>query len=195
MCRRARLELAPVPTAPGDARRFVSHTCQEWELGALAADVALPVSELVTNVVLHARTPLSVHLDVVQESLEVAVRDQDPRPPVVRPLRHDLLTDVDTLTLRLPDLEEPEDLRDPRLHVGPSGSIAAGRGMIVVDAVADEWGVAHLAAGKDVWFRVAVPAEWPHRRTCTCGTGHETTASGRPVRHTAPDRAGSAPRR
>jgi hypothetical protein len=183
MCRRARLELPPVATAPGDARRFVTETCRGWGLGRLAPDVALPVSELVTNAVLHACTPLAVQLDVVDDSLEVAVRDQDPRPPVVRPLRQDLLTDVDTLTLRLPNLDDQEDPRDPRLHVGASGSIAAGRGMIVVDALADEWGVVALASGKDVWFRIGLPASWPHRASCRCSASGDTTASGRPVRH------------
>ncbi len=182
MCRRARLHLPPAPTAPGAARRFVAATCRAWQLGELAAEVALPVSELVTNVVLHARTPMQVHLDVVQDTLEVAVHDNDPRPPVVRPLREDLLTDVDTVTPRLSG-EDPQDLRHPSLHVGAAGSIAAGRGMIIVDAVADEWGVADLSTGKDVWFRVPIPEQWPQRSVCACASAADMTASGRPVLH------------
>ncbi len=185
MCRRARLDLLPAATAPGDARRFVAATCRAWQLDDLASDVALPVSELVTNVVLHARTPLHVQMDVVQDTLEVAVRDNDPRPPVVRPLREDLLTDVDALSNRFPSGDEPEDPRHPSLHVGAAGSIAAGRGMIIVDAVADEWGVADRAAGKDVWFRVPVPERWPQRAPCSCGDAAAATASGIPVTHVA----------
>jgi hypothetical protein len=183
MCRRARVELAVQPTAPREARRFVADVCERWGLSAMSSDIALSVSELVTNVILHAKTPMALTIDVAHDVVEVAVRDHDPRPPVLRPPREDLLTDVDTLTLRLPPAEEPEDVRHPALHVGPSGSIAAGRGMLIVDAVADEWGVADRATGKDVWFRLRVPEGWTHPDPCCCPQASHTTAGGLPVRH------------
>ena len=45
----------------------------------------LVVSELVANAVQHAATPLSVHLTVTAEHLEVAVHDRGPGQPRVLP--------------------------------------------------------------------------------------------------------------
>lgn len=44
-----------------------------------------------------------------------------------------------------------------------------GRGLRLVDAVAREWGVAHQPDGKQVWFRLDVGQDWPHRSGCPCG--------------------------
>jgi anti-sigma regulatory factor (Ser/Thr protein kinase) len=44
-----------------------------------------------------------------------------------------------------------------------------GRGLHLVDAVAQEWGVADVGAGKQVWFRLDVGADWPYRSSCPCG--------------------------
>jgi hypothetical protein len=43
-----------------------------------------------------------------------------------------------------------------------------GRGLRLVDLVALEWGVAPVAGGKQVWFRLDVDS-WPHRTDCPCG--------------------------
>lgn len=43
-----------------------------------------------------------------------------------------------------------------------------GRGLRLVDAVARDWGVAHLPDGKQVWFRLDVGDDWPHRSGCPC---------------------------
>jgi anti-sigma regulatory factor (Ser/Thr protein kinase) len=44
-----------------------------------------------------------------------------------------------------------------------------GRGLRLVDAVAQEWGVANVGSGKQVWFRLDVSDEWPYRNSCPCG--------------------------
>ena len=44
-----------------------------------------------------------------------------------------------------------------------------GRGLRLVDAVAQEWGVANVGSGKQVWFRLDVGEEWPYRSSCPCG--------------------------
>jgi hypothetical protein len=44
----------------------------------------------------------------------------------------------------------------PIWHVGEAGGIAAGRGMLIIDAIADEWGITQLNAGKEVWFRLPI---------------------------------------
>ena len=44
-----------------------------------------------------------------------------------------------------------------------------GRGLRLVDLVALEWGVATVAGGKQIWFRLDIDASWPHRTDCPCG--------------------------
>ena len=43
-----------------------------------------------------------------------------------------------------------------------------GRGLRLVDAVAQDWGVANVGSGKQVWFRLDVGETWPYRSSCPC---------------------------
>jgi hypothetical protein len=176
VCEQVAVELAGAPASASAARHFVAEQCQSWGLGALSEDLTLPVSELVTNAVLHARTPTTLTVSVAASFVEVSVRDTNPRPPVLRPVRLDLDGDISLVAARLADL--PQDLRDEVLHVGDSGSIAAGRGLHIVDAVADEWGVSELTGGKDVWFRIATPRGWTPQSGCRCRTDPTRTSPG-----------------
>jgi anti-sigma regulatory factor (Ser/Thr protein kinase) len=160
------------------ARRWVVSVLQRWDLAALCEELELAASELVTNALLHTRTGFDVTIAVSSGSVELAVRDRDPRPPVVRPPRLDLLSDMDSL-----QQQQSGEERHASLHVGPSGSIAAGRGLLIVDAIADEWGIATHAAGKDVWLRLPVSADWPHLSECPCDEFAARAPSGHPVRH------------
>lgn len=65
------------------------------------------------------------------------------------------MADIDVLAQQSDDL--PADPRDPALHVGDSGSVAAGRGMLIIATLTDEWGVVQVGSGKGVWFRIKVP--------------------------------------
>jgi hypothetical protein len=184
MCRRAVIGLTPAAQAPGEARSFVVRSCQRWELASVAEEATLVVSELVTNAVLHARTHLEVTLAVAGGTFEIAVRDRDPRLPVLRPMRTDLLADLDALA------SEPRnghrhgqiDERHENLHVGRSGSVAAGRGLLIVDALADEWGVTERVDGKEVWLTMAAPT-WPYLDACDCADSTERSASGMACHH------------
>ena len=180
MCEQVAVELAATPASAPAARHFVEDQCAAWGLGEICVDLTLPVSELVTNAVLHARTPTTVTVSLTTDFIEVSVRDANPRPPMPRPVRLDLDHDIRVVAARLTDL--PEDLRDEALHVGDAGSIAAGRGLHIVDAVADEWGVNELARGKDVWFRIKTPEDWSPASKCQCASerGH-TSPGGMPL--------------
>jgi hypothetical protein len=142
------------------------------------------VSELVTNAVLHARTHLEVTLSVAGGTFEIAVRDHDPRPPVLRPMRTNLLADLDALASqpRNGGRRGPIDERHESLHVGRSGSVAAGRGLLIVDALADEWGVTERADGKEVWLTMATPT-WSYLDACDCAHSGERSASGMACHH------------
>ena len=43
----------------------------------------------------------------------------------------------------------------------------SGRGLAIVDVLADEWGTASLTHGKQVWFRLAATG-WSHATECHC---------------------------
>ncbi|MDQ1463185.1 MAG: hypothetical protein QOC73_126, partial [Actinomycetota bacterium] len=164
MCRSALLELEPTPQAVGAARRFVADTCRRWQIQSVSDDISLAVSELVTNAVLHAHTHIQVTMCVTRGSAQISVRDSDPRPPILRPVRLDLLADLDAVPAQ--GVGREIDERDSVLHVGTSGSVAAGRGLLIVDALADEWGVAERTDGKEVWLTMLVP--WERPEPCPC---------------------------
>lgn len=186
MCRDAELQLAPTPDAPMTARRFVGDLCQRWGLDDLAFDLSLLVSELVTNSVLHARTTTTVRVSMAHGTACAAVIDGDERLPVRRPARQDLLGDLDALS-QLDDHPEAPDF-DPRhasLTAGDAGAVTAGRGMLIVDELATDWGSGPLDAGKAVWFTMTPPSDWPWTQRCVCGSPDGEAAFRRPVTHLA----------
>jgi len=172
-------DLPSDPRSPGEGRQLVSDQCLEWSLGDICEDMVLPVSELITNAFLHAGTQLRLTTSLTREFVEVSVRDDNLRAPIVRPVRIDLEADL----AGLPEgVDVQGDHRHASLHVGEAGSVAAGRGLHIVDAVADEWGVAEYANGKDVWFRIRTPAGWEPDVPCPCPGSGITTPGGLPIR-------------
>jgi anti-sigma regulatory factor (Ser/Thr protein kinase) len=165
MAQQARMDLDPDPLAARQAREFVSATMSRWGVvddgePQPAVDTAeLLTSELVTNGVLHAGTTLGVCLKLAETTLTVEVHDNDPRPPIPRGQRVSLLDDIDELLGRSadePDAEPEVDERHITMYVGPAGAIGAGRGLLLIEALADEWGVLQETDGKSVWFRLRV---------------------------------------
>ncbi|MGQ0520890.1 MAG: SpoIIE family protein phosphatase [Actinomycetota bacterium] len=135
------VRLAPELASAARARRAVREVLVSWGLEALADDVALGVSELVANAVLHARTDLQVVLERRGAGVRAEVRDESPREVSLpwhaaladgagqgRPASVDEVLDVESMT---------------------------GRGLLVVSSVADRWGVDTTDAGKTVWMEVA----------------------------------------
>jgi anti-sigma regulatory factor (Ser/Thr protein kinase) len=113
-------ELLPEPGSVPAARRFVLNLgwARDQEtnhrLGTL-------VSELVTNAILHARTPFVVKVNVDGDVIRVSVTDGDYSQPVIK--QHEPL--------------------DP-----------TGRGLRIVEAMANRWGVNPENGGKTVWFEL-----------------------------------------
>jgi Histidine kinase-like ATPase domain len=120
---RRTLALTPDSHAPARARQFTLETCTEWGLGKYCNLAELLASELVTNAVVHARTPMDVTLRMMDASLSVAVRDGDPRP-MYRPIADGTVT------------------------------TEHGRGLLLLDAMADDWGCNPTVDGKVVWARI-----------------------------------------
>jgi anti-sigma regulatory factor (Ser/Thr protein kinase) len=94
---------------------------QTWELDGLGEVTELLTSELVSNVVRHVGSPMTVRALCQPSRIRVEVDDPSPEPPV---------------------LEHPEP-RDPR-----------GRGILLVDTLADDWGTEMRDDGKTVWFEI-----------------------------------------
>jgi anti-sigma regulatory factor (Ser/Thr protein kinase) len=117
----ASLTLPCEPVAPTRGRRWLQDVLSDWGVEALADVAALPTSELITNAVLHARTPLTVSLALHADVLHVEVADASPAPVAAFP--HDL-------------------------------DAATGRGLALVAALSERWGVHAQPPGKAVWFDV-----------------------------------------
>ncbi len=111
---------------------------RQWDLGDLADPLLLILSELVTNAVVGAGSPVDITLSADRQAVRLSVGDRDQRRPG-RP-------------------GEPGGL-------APGSPLAAerGRGLLIVDRLADEWGVASLPSGKVVWAVLAPPASWRPR--------------------------------
>lgn len=144
MCRVVQRHYPPMPASASEARRLTTTALTEWGLAELVDTAQLLVSELVTNVVLHAHTEITFTLAVAETAMEAGVADREPRPPRVR-----------HATPPSPDEE------------GVAWLSSHGRGMFLVDQLADEWGVQEFTDGKQIWFRLAAGGS-PLDADCAC---------------------------
>ncbi|MGI8757628.1 MAG: ATP-binding protein [Acidimicrobiales bacterium] len=80
------LELDDAPESVSAARHWTEVRAEELGLAAQSPTLTLLVSEMVSNVVLHARTPCEVRMDRRGESVRIEVRDGSDRLPRVRVL-------------------------------------------------------------------------------------------------------------
>ncbi|MEG3628291.1 ATP-binding protein [Streptomyces poriticola] len=83
--RHCTVELQALPSRIGQVRRIVSAQLRYWHLDSLIDRAALGVTELLTNVHLHARPDktCTVEIELLLDRVTVSVRDHDPRLPVV----------------------------------------------------------------------------------------------------------------
>ena len=77
-------ELPSTARSVTEARRFVLDALANWDLDALADTSALLTSEVVTNAVLHARTPVGLVVRRLGEGVCVEVTDGSRRQPRTR---------------------------------------------------------------------------------------------------------------
>ena len=81
---RERIRLEFSPHAPRDARRAITDWAVGRGLGALADDMVLVVSELVTNAVLHASPAVTLEVELGEHEVVLAVEDGTPVRPMLR---------------------------------------------------------------------------------------------------------------
>ncbi len=128
----AAADFDPDPSAAAAARRFVHDTLISGGLSAnddLVADAVLLASELVTNAVVHAGTPVQLTCKLSGINIEISVLDRHPARVI-------------------PDLPGAAAVVDR-----PSG-----RGLLLPAALASSWGVTYAAAAKAIWFRLGPDA-------------------------------------
>ena len=118
-------------TSAAEARRFVLSTLEDWKCELLVDRAMLAVSEMVTNVILHARTPARVVVSRQPRGVRIEVHDGSPQLPRPKSYGDDATT---------------------------------GRGLGMLDALCEAWGVASTPEGKLVWVELvdeddAGPAE------------------------------------
>ena len=82
--RQVALTLAPDPRTPAQARAAAREALRAWGLDAVADTVLLVLTELTTNVVLHARTAYDVVLECRGDVVRVTVLDDAAAGPVRR---------------------------------------------------------------------------------------------------------------
>jgi PAS domain S-box-containing protein len=86
------LPLAATRDSARRARRFITEKLQSLGLADLVDAAQVAVSELVTNGVLHARTPLVVSVAEIRDGVRVGVRDGNAELPVPRDYGRDAIT-------------------------------------------------------------------------------------------------------
>ena len=120
------LPLPARPSSSREARRWVAARLSELRLEPLLDAVELLTSEVVSNALIHAGTPMVLRLHPDGPGVQVEVHDGSPTPPA-------------------------------RRHY--SATATTGRGVEVLDALADEWGWRPAPGGKTVWFKVLAARE------------------------------------
>lgn len=79
----AELTLDPEPTSVSRARRWLSRQLEQWGLEDLDYDMSVVLSELVTNAVLYARTPITIAVKR-NANVRLEVADSSPVLPNLR---------------------------------------------------------------------------------------------------------------
>ncbi|QEU92767.1 ATP-binding protein [Streptomyces kanamyceticus] len=147
----ASVALAARYEAVGSARKFTRTTLTQWDLDERFDDIALVVSELVTNALRHG-LPLAHHRPS-NEALRAAPFDSadTPRESQDPPVRLHLMRWASRLVCAVRD---PSDESPVTRDTDDDFSAESGRGLFLVDSFSDGWGWHPLAGtlrGKVVW--------------------------------------------
>lgn len=138
----ARLEIAPDGSSSHLARQWARQALNDWGLGHLCEDVEMVLGELVVNVVLHAGTPAEIVMRRLGPGVRVEVSDRRP----------DLLpAEVSTGLTALFQLDEDEGIAGV---TALDAETTTGRGLMLVAAVSDGWGVVPGDSIKTVWAQI-----------------------------------------
>ncbi|WP_043624805.1 ATP-binding SpoIIE family protein phosphatase [Nonomuraea candida] len=144
------------PIMVGEARRMAAEAFASWNVPEERAELAcLLVSEVVTNVVLHAAAAGVPRRELVVEGPPLPFEESWDMPGF-----EDEVVGDKEFTLRLRRGEEAvwvevfdQDLRLPRIRSAGEND-EGGRGLYLVDQLARRWGSRPTREGKAVWFEI-----------------------------------------
>ncbi|WP_432080653.1 SpoIIE family protein phosphatase [Streptomyces sp. WAC 04229] len=169
-CARAHVALLGSSLAPGAARATVRAALADWSARGLpgteqltehrATDVLVVVSELVTNAVVHAGT-----------DVEVTCRMEETGTLVVEATDH-----------------HPSRAPKGGDHGTPQDPSEYGRGLRLVAALSEAWGITYRPGTKTVWARLPAAGT----ETAAADAGSDTVTAGQIEVH-APDEAREGP--
>ncbi|KPI17528.1 putative PAS/PAC sensor protein [Actinobacteria bacterium OK074] len=125
------------PRALAEARRMIRTAVRSWGARERCDEIELVADELITNALMHTDGPAIVTVRVLN----------GPTGPDRR--------------LRA-EVEDPSSALPRRREAGESG--VSGRGLLLVDRLADVWGVEARGGGKCVWCEFVVPLSEGERR-------------------------------
>ncbi|MEV0622551.1 SpoIIE family protein phosphatase [Nonomuraea sp. NPDC050404] len=145
------------PIMVSEARRMAAEAFSSWNVPEERAELAcLLVSEVVTNVVLHAATAGVPRRELVVEGPPLPFEESWDGMPGF----DDEVVGDKEFTLRLRRGEESvwvevfdQDLRLPRIRSAGEND-EGGRGLYLVDQLARRWGSRPTREGKAVWFEI-----------------------------------------
>ncbi|MGP3962799.1 SpoIIE family protein phosphatase [Nonomuraea sp. 3N208] len=144
------------PIMVGEARRMASEAFASWNVPEERAELAcLLVSEVVTNVVLHAASASVPRRELAVEGPPLPFEESWDMPGF-----EDEVVGDKEFTLRLRRGDEAvwvevfdQDLRLPRIRSAGEND-EGGRGLYLVDQLARRWGSRPTREGKAVWFEI-----------------------------------------
>ncbi|MFD2355986.1 SpoIIE family protein phosphatase [Nonomuraea ferruginea] len=147
------------PIMVGEARRMASDAFADWNVPEERAELAcLLVSEVVTNVVLHASTATVPRRELVADGPPLPF-EESWDVPGFDSFDDDVVGDKE-FTLRLRRGDESvwvevfdQDLRLPRIRSAGEND-EGGRGLYLADQLAKRWGSRPTREGKAVWFEI-----------------------------------------
>lgn len=132
----AHTDLAGTPHAAPLARIFVREQLRAKLPEAVLETVELLTTELVTNVVLHAKTSIHLGVSCDDHNVLVTVQDHNPQTPGER-----------------------------HRHLAGDQLLESGRGMMIIESLADEFGWSRVedGTGKVMWFALAIAPVLPQQ--------------------------------
>lgn len=130
----AAVELPGDLVAPREARELVRDLLHRWGFRDLVDDATLIVSELVANAVEHTGSLCAMVVNRAEGSIRIEVRDDAPAYRALGPTARGIGSDAER-----------------------------GRGLMIVSALAADWGVDADEKSKSVWVQLARPGGRDHR--------------------------------